>query len=62
MLSSLQYDPTGAAYAVPVSNAASLQVQQQYAAAALLGVTPYIGDYSTMDLSSAGQLSIKIPC
>ncbi|VDD88695.1 unnamed protein product [Enterobius vermicularis] len=60
-LNSLQYDPTGAAYAVPVSNAASLQVQQQYAAAALLGVTPYIGDYSTMDLSSAGQLSIKIP-
>uniref|UniRef100_A0A158R6A7 KH domain-containing protein n=1 Tax=Syphacia muris TaxID=451379 RepID=A0A158R6A7_9BILA len=55
-LNSLQYDPTSTAYAVPVSNATSLQVQQQYAAAALLGVTPYIGDYSTVDLSNTASL------
>ncbi|EJW83046.1 hypothetical protein WUBG_06043 [Wuchereria bancrofti] len=67
-LSSLSYDPSGAAgYGVPVSStAATLQAQaqaqqqqqQQYAAAAaaaMLGANAYIGDYTSVDISHAGQ-------
>uniref|UniRef100_A0A183ERK1 Abdominal-A n=1 Tax=Gongylonema pulchrum TaxID=637853 RepID=A0A183ERK1_9BILA len=61
-----------AGYGVPVSGAAAAtlqaqaqaqaqaqQQQQQYAAAAaaaMLGANPYIGDYSSVDISHAGQL------
>lgn len=59
-LNSIQYDASGAAYAVPVSSAASFQAQQQQyaaaAAAAMLGAAPYIGDYSAVDLSHAGAM------
>uniref|UniRef100_A0A915B1H7 K Homology domain-containing protein n=2 Tax=Ascarididae TaxID=6250 RepID=A0A915B1H7_PARUN len=61
-INSIPYDPTGATYAVPVSSAAAATFQaqqQQYAAAAaaaMLGATPYIGDYSTVDLSHAGAM------
>uniref|UniRef100_A0A0M3IH89 KH domain-containing protein n=1 Tax=Ascaris lumbricoides TaxID=6252 RepID=A0A0M3IH89_ASCLU len=64
-INSIPYDPTGATYAVPVSSAAAATFQaqqQQYAAAAaaaMLGATPYIGDYSTVDLSHAGQLLVR---
>lgn len=66
--SSLPYDPSGAAgYGAPVSStAATLQAQaqaqaqqqQQYAAAAaaaMLGANAYIGDYTSVDISHAGQ-------
>uniref|UniRef100_A0A1I7VN42 KH domain-containing protein n=1 Tax=Loa loa TaxID=7209 RepID=A0A1I7VN42_LOALO len=68
-LSSLPYDPSGAAgYGAPVSStAATLQAQaqvqaqqqQQYAAAAaaaMLGANAYIGDYTSVDISHAGAM------
>ncbi|VBB27469.1 unnamed protein product [Acanthocheilonema viteae] len=68
-LSSLSYDPSGAAgYGAPVSStAATLQAQaqaqahqqQQYAAAAaaaMLGANAYIGDYTSVDISHAGAM------
>lgn len=58
--STLQYDNANAVgYGVPVSNsaAATMQAQQQYAAAAAMLGVPYLGEYQTVDV--AGQFRIN---